>query len=107
MTKDFQVRCVEGSRRFSIWDQDLTTMMKWVRVGGGPQDAGVYHEMLNNSACGRWRNRAWRPLGDGRVVRRCFVDGEKVSSDLPRDPRARQAPLVGAACAARTGAPSA
>ncbi len=36
-----------------------------------------------------------------------FVDGEKVSSDLPRDPRARQAPLVGAACAARTGAPSA
>lgn len=94
-TKDFQVRYVEGSRRFSIWNQDvagwvvepeaddqnLTTMMKWVRVGGTPRDAGVYYEMINNSACGRWRNRVWQQMVDGRVVRRCFINGEKVSGD--------------------------
>lgn len=56
-------------------------MMKWVRVGGGPQDAGVYYEMINNSACGRWRNRVWQQLVDGRVARRCLINGEKVSGD--------------------------
>jgi hypothetical protein len=95
VTKDFRIRYVEGSRRFSIWDRDvagwvtepdvddqnLTTMMKWVRVGGGPQDAGVYYEMINNSACGRWRNRVWQQLVEGRVVRRCLINGEKVSGD--------------------------
>lgn len=95
VTKDFRIRYVEGSKRFSIWDRDvagwvtepdvddqnLTTMMKWVRVGGGPQDAGVYYEMINNSACGRWRNRVWQQLVDGRVVRRCLINGEKISGD--------------------------
>lgn len=95
VTKDFQIRYVEGSRKFSIWDQDvagwvvepeaddqnLTTLMKWVRVGGSPQDAGVYYEMINNSACGRWRNRVWQQMVDGRVVRRCFINGERVSHD--------------------------
>ncbi|MEE4185432.1 MAG: DUF3598 domain-containing protein [Gammaproteobacteria bacterium] len=94
-TKDFQIRYVEGSKRFAIWDRDvagwvtepadddqnLTTYMKWVRVGGTPEDAGVYYEMINNSACGRYRARVWQQLQDGQVVRRCFINGTKVATD--------------------------
>ncbi len=95
VTKDFRIRYVEGSRQFYIWnddvagwvtepaadDQNLTTLMKWVRLNGGPEDAGVYYEMINNSACGRWRSRVWQQLRDGRVVRRCLINGERVSND--------------------------
>jgi hypothetical protein len=94
-TKDFQIRYVEGSGRFAIWDHDvagwvtepkeddqnLTTYMKWVRVGGEPEDLGVYYEMINNSACGRYRARVWQQLQDGQVVRRCFINGEKIAED--------------------------
>lgn len=97
-TKDFKIRYVEGSRQFSIWDKDvagwvkepigengddqnLTTLMKWVRLGGGPEDDGVYYEMINNSACGRYRNRVWQQMQNGKVVRRCFINGEKISPD--------------------------
>jgi len=96
VTKDMKVRYVEGSRQFAIWDKDvagwvkeptgyegddqnLTTYMKWMRIGGGPDDAGVYYEMINNSACGRYRNRVWQQMQDGKVVRRCLINGEKVS----------------------------
>lgn len=95
VTKDFRIRYVEGSRRFTIWDDDvagwvtepdaddqnLTTLMKWVRLGGGPDDAGVYYEMINNSPCGRHRNRVWQQMRGGRVVRRCLINGEKVDAD--------------------------
>jgi hypothetical protein len=94
-TKEFRIRYVEGSRRFAIWDKDvagwvtepadddenLTTYMKWVRLGGGPEDAGVYYEMINNSACGRYRNRVWQQLQEGKVVRRCLINGEKIAPD--------------------------
>jgi len=94
VTKDFRIRYVEGSRKFTIWnedvagwvtepeadDQNLTTLMKWVRLGGGPADTGVYYEMINNSACGRWRNRVWQQMQDGRVVRRCMINGERIAT---------------------------
>lgn len=96
-TKDFKIRYVEGSRQFSIWDKDvagwvkepigdngddqnLTTLMKWVRLGGSDEDVGVYYEMINNSPCGRYRSRVWQQLQNGKVVRRCFINGEKVSN---------------------------
>lgn len=94
-TKDFCISYVEGSGRFAIWDRDvagwvcepreddqhLTTLMKWVRLGGGPEDDGVYYEMINNSPCGRYRARVWQQLQQGQVVRRCFINGEKVAGD--------------------------
>lgn len=97
-TKDFKIRYVEGSRQFAIWDKDvagwvkepigdngddqnLTTLMKWVRLGGSPEDDGVYYEMINNSACGRFRNRVWQQMQNGKVVRRCFINGEKAADD--------------------------
>lgn len=98
VTKDFKVRYVEGTRQFAIWDKDvagwvkepagetgddenLTTFMKWVRLGGDPEDVGTYYEMINNSRCGRYRNRVWQQMQEGKVVRRCFINGEKVSGD--------------------------
>ena len=94
-TKEFRIRYVEGSRRFAIWDEDvagwvtepadddqnLTTFMKWVRLGGKPEDDGVYYEMINNSPCGRYRNRVWQQLQGGRVVRRCLINGERIATD--------------------------
>lgn len=95
VVKDFRIRYVEGSRRFSIWnddvtgwvvepdadDQNLTTLMKWVRMGGAEGERGVYYEMINNSACGRYRSRVWQQLRDGQVVRRCLINGQKVCDD--------------------------
>lgn len=95
VTKDFFIRYVEGSRRFFIWsdevagwvaepevdDQNLTTLMKWVRISDDERDQGVYYEMINNSACGRFRSRVWQQLQGGRAVRRCIINGEKVSRD--------------------------
>ena len=52
-----------------------------MRLGGGPADTGVYYEMINNSACGRWRNRVWQQMQDGRVVRRCMINGERISTN--------------------------
>lgn len=94
-TKDFRIRYVEGSRRFTIWNEDvagwvtepvdddenLTTLMKWVRISEDPRDRGTYYEMINNSPCGRWRQRVWQQLDQGRVVRRCFINGEKIADD--------------------------
>lgn len=97
-TKDLKIRYVEGTGQFAIWDKDvagwvkepkgyegddqnLTTYMKWVRLGGDANEQGVYYEMINNSACGKYRNRVWQHLQDGRVVRRCLINGEKASDD--------------------------
>ena len=54
-----------------------TIMLYWVRKG--EPDTYLY-EMIQMSDCGRYRQRVWQWIKDGRCILRTLIDEEKVSS---------------------------
>ena len=53
-----------------------TVMLYWVRKG--EPDTYLY-EMIQNSDCGRYRQRVWQWIRGGQCVLRTLIDEEKVS----------------------------